>query len=160
MTAAATVQGASRGCTTRPKGYASGAVKMLASRWAGALIVVLALAALAGCTSLETHTMPDVGAPRLAPTDPAKVEIIRAPPTREHDRLGEVTVDASVDPSPPMEKIEAALKERGAALGADAVFIVHDGIHPVGYYAWGPWWSPSVSTIAGRIVVGVALKYK
>ena len=133
---------------------------MPASRPARALVVALTLTALAGCTSLETHTMPYVGAPRLAPTDPAKVEIIRAPPTREHERLGEVTVDASVEPSPPMEKIEAALKERAAALGADAVFVVHDGIHPVGYYAWGPWWSPTLSAIPGRIVVGVALKYR
>lgn len=135
-------------------------MKTLAFRFAQALVAALTLAALTGCTSLETRTMPYVGAPRLAPTDPAKIELLRAPPTREHDRLGEVTVDASVDPSPPMEKIEAALKEQVAALGADAVFIVHDGIHPVGYYAWGPWWSPSVSTIAGRIVVGVAVKYK
>jgi hypothetical protein len=133
---------------------------MLAFRFARALVVALALAALTGCTSLETRTMPYVGAPRLAPTDPAKVELLRAPPTREHDRLGEVTVDASVDPAPPMERIEAALKQQGAALGADVVFIVHDGIHPVGYYAWGPWWSPTMSTVTGRIVVGVALKYK
>jgi hypothetical protein len=124
--------------------------------WAAALLLL----AGAGCASLNTRTMSYVGAPRCAPTDPARVELLRQPPTRNHDRLGEITVDASVDPAPPMEKIEAALKQQGAALGADAVFIVHDGIHPVGYYAWGPWWSPSVSTIPGRIVVGVALKYK
>ncbi len=104
--------------------------------------------------------MPYVGAPRLAPTDPAKVVILRTPPTRAHERLGEVTVDASVEPSPPMEKIEAALRERAAALGADAVLIVHDAIQPMGYYAWGPWWAPSVSAVSARIVVGVALKYK
>jgi hypothetical protein len=104
--------------------------------------------------------MPYVGAPRYAATDPTQVELLREPPKRNHDRLGEITVDASVDPAPPMEKIEAALRQQGATLGADAVFIVHDGIQPVGYYAWGPWWAPSVSTVPGRIVVGVALKYK
>lgn len=126
--------------------------------WAG--VGALLLAVLAGCTSLQTRTMPYVGAPRLAPTDPAQIEILHAPPTRGHDRLGEVIVDASVDPSPPIEKIEAALRQRAAAMGADAVFIVHDSIQPVGYQTWGPWWSPSVSAVPGRIVVGVALKLK
>jgi hypothetical protein len=135
-------------------------VSIPTSRLAQIVVAVLLLGAATGCTSLETHTMSYVGAPRLAPTDPAQVGLIREPPTRPHERLGEITVDASVEPSPPMEKIEAALKQQGAALGADVVFIVHDGIHPVGYYAWGPWWSPSVSTVAGRIVVGVALKYR
>jgi hypothetical protein len=124
------------------------------------LALGLALAALSGCTSLDTRTMPYVGVPRHAASDPARVELLRTPPTRNHERLGEVTVDASVDPAPPMEKIEAALKRQAATLGADAVVIVHDGIHPVGVYAWGPWWSPSVSTIPGRVVVGIAVRYK
>jgi len=135
-------------------------VNTLARRIAGRLVLVLFLAALTGCTSLDTRTMPYVGVPRYAASDPAKVELLRTPPTRDHDRLGEVTVDASVDPAPPMEKIEAALKQEAARLGADAVVIVHDGIHPVAYYAWGPWWSPSVSSIPGRVVVGIAVKYK
>ncbi|HNQ87109.1 MAG TPA: hypothetical protein PKM73_00590 [Verrucomicrobiota bacterium] len=135
-------------------------MKTPAFRLARAGLAALLLAALTGCTSLQTRTMPYVGAPRLAPTDPATIVILHAPPAGEHERLGEVTVDASVDPSPPMEKIEAALRTRAAALGANAVFIVHDSIQPVGYYTWGPWWSPSVSSIPGRIVVGVALRLK
>ncbi len=130
------------------------------SRRAGALILGVALVALTGCASLETHTMQYVGAPRLTPTDPAKVQILRTAPTRAHERLGEVTVAASVEPSPSIEKIESALKERAAALGADAVLIVHDAIQPIGYYGWGPWWGPPVSTVSGRVVVGVALRYK
>jgi hypothetical protein len=132
----------------------------LIRRCAGRLGLALALAALSGCTSLDSRTLPYVGAPTYPPTNPAQVELLRTPPTRAHDRLGEVSVRASVDPAPPMEKIEGALKQRAANLGAEAVLIVHDGIQPVAVYAWGPWWSPSLSTIPGRIVVGIAIRYR
>ena len=98
--------------------------------------------------------------PRYAPTSGAQVEILHSEPARAHDKLGEIVVDASIDPPPAVEKSEAALRREAAKLGADALVIVHDRAQAVGAQVWGPWWAPSVSTIENRLIVGVAIKYK
>jgi hypothetical protein len=87
------------------------------------------------------------------------VEILRTQPTRPHDRLGEIMVDASTDPPPPIDKVEARLRDEAAKLGADAVVVVYDRVQPVGAYVTGPWWGPSVQTITGRKLIAVAIKY-
>jgi len=127
--------------------------------WAGVLVAG-GLACLTGCTSLSSRSVAYVGAPRFGPTDAAQIEILQAEPSRAFDKLGEAVVNASVDPAPAVEKIEARLRREAARLGADAVYLVHDRTEAVGAVLMGPWWSQSYSAIQGRIVVGVAIKYK
>ena len=101
-----------------------------------------------------------VGVAHQPPGEAAKVEILRAEPTRPHDRLGEVMVDATTDPAPPIEKVEERLRQEAATLGADAVVVVHDRIQPTAVYVTGGWWTRSVQTVTGRKLIGVAIKYK
>jgi len=115
---------------------------------------------LISCASIDSHTTQYVGAAHPLPTDPTAVEILRAVPTRPHERIGEVKVDASTDPAPPVTDVEARLRKEAAKIGADAVVVVYDRIQPVGAYVSGSWWGGSVSTISGRVLIGVAIKYK
>lgn len=123
-------------------------------------LVAVGLALLAGCTSLSSRNVAYIGAPRFGPTDPSRIEILQAEPDRAHDKLGETVINASVDPAPSVDKLEARLRREAARLGADAVYLVHDRTEAVGAVAMGPWWSQSFSPIQGRIVVAVAIKYK
>ncbi|MCX8109265.1 MAG: hypothetical protein N3G20_10725 [Verrucomicrobiae bacterium] len=125
----------------------------------GTLFGLLLVGATA-CSSFSTRTLQYVGAPRPPSTSPAQVEILRTEPTKPYEKLGEVVIDASIDPSPKIEKIEDSLRRNAAKLGADAVYLVHDQIHPVGVVVTGPWWSPMVSSVRGRLIVGIAIKYK
>jgi hypothetical protein len=114
---------------------------------------------LASCTSINATTMQYVGAPHLPPSDPASVEILRAEPIRPHARLGEIVVDASTEPAPPITEIEDKLRAEAAKLGANAVVVVVDRVQPTGAYVSGPWWGRSVDVITGRKLVGVAIRY-
>lgn len=115
---------------------------------------------LAACATVDATTTQYVGVPRFAPTVPAAVQILRVEPRRPHERLGEIVVDASTDPAPPIEQVENKLREEGAKIGADAVVVVVDRIQPVGAYVSGPWWGGSIQTITGRKLIGVAIKYR
>jgi len=120
------------------------------------LLVIL----LTSCASISSNTVQYVGVPHFAPSDPASVEILRTEPTRPHDRLGEIIVDASTDPAPPIAKVEERLRKEAAKLGADAAVVVYDRIQPVGVFVSGTYWSRSASTITGRKLIGIAIKYK
>jgi hypothetical protein len=124
------------------------------------LATVLFLLAGTGCSYYRSATMGYLGAPPATPTDPAQIDILQSPPSRPHDRLGEIVVNASLDPAPDRAKIEARFRREGARLGADAVFIVQDQAQPTGWWMTGPYWSPSVSTVNTRVIVGVAIKYR
>lgn len=124
-------------------------------------ILLLGLVAvLVSCSSVSVTTMPYVGAPRFPASDPAGVEILRTEPPRPHERLGEVEVDASTEPAPPIAEVEQKLRAEAAKMGADAVVVVHDRIQPVGAFVAGPWWGRDVDVITGRKLVGVAIKYR
>ena len=45
-----------------------------------------------------------------------------------HDALGEVVVDASIQPAAPIEQIEDKLRSEAAKMGADAIVIQVDRI--------------------------------
>lgn len=126
--------------------------------WCGVLCAAGLL--LAGCSSLSSHHLAYIGAPRSSATDATRVEILRGEPTRAHAKLGEVVVTASLDPSPTIDKIEGRLRQEAAKLGADAVVLVQDRAENVGAVATGPWWSYSISNVQGRVLVGIAIKYK
>jgi|SRR5882672_4746301 len=130
------------------------------SRTAVLVGITAAAFALAACVTLSATTSPYAGAPHPAAVDPAAVQIMRTQPTRPHEQLGEIVVDASVDPAPPITDVEAKLRAEAATLGADAVVVVLDRVQPVGAYVAGPYWSRSVQTITGRKLVGIAIKYR
>jgi hypothetical protein len=116
--------------------------------------------ALGACATIDAISTQYIGAPRPAPTDPAQVAIVHAVPTQPHDGLGEIIVDASTSPAPPVEDVEGRLRAEAARMGADAVLIVVDRIQPIGTYVYGSYWGPSFQPVTGRRVVGVAIKYR
>ena len=91
------------------------------------LALGLVLAGLAGCSSIDARTTQYVGAPHPSPTAAATVEVLRSEPTRPHVRLGEIVVDASVSPPPPITDVEQKLREQAASIGGDAVVVVYPG---------------------------------
>lgn len=127
-------------------------------RW---LLPVAVVCATASCATLSATSMQYVGTPRLPPSNPAGVEILRAPPARPHERLGEVSVTASTAPAPAMADVEDRIRTKASTLGADAVVVVYDALQPVGVYATGGWWlDRNVYTVTGRRLVAVAIKYR
>jgi hypothetical protein len=131
----------------------------IAAVFRGTLLAALA-PVLASCASIDATVTQYAGAPRFPPSDPAAVEILRSDPMRPHERLGEVEVDASAQPAPPIAEVEDKLRVEAAQLGADAVVVVVDRIQPVGAFVSGPWWGRDVDVIKGRKLVGVAIKYR
>jgi hypothetical protein len=73
--------------------------------------------------------------------------------------LGEIVVDTSTEPAPPVADVEDKLRTEAAKLGANAVVVVLDRLQPVGAFVSGPWFGRDVDVIKGRKVVGVAIKY-
>ena len=68
-------------------------------------------------------------------------------------------IDASVDPAPPIEAVEARLRNEAAKIGADAVVVVHDRIQRVGTVVSGGYGYRTVFPVTGHRLVGVAIKY-
>jgi hypothetical protein len=124
-----------------------------------AALIASALA-LAACATVDAQTTAYVGVEHPAPTLPSEVQILRTEPTRPSVRLGEILIDASIDPAPPITQVEQKLREEGAKLGADAVVVVYDQIQPVAAYVTGPLWSRDIDTIQGRKLKGIAIKYQ
>jgi hypothetical protein len=124
------------------------------------LVLAFLIAMLVACATVDAMSTPYIGAPHPPPTDPARVEILHAPPTQPHDGLGQVVVDASTEPAPPITQIEDKLRTEAAKLGADAIVIVSDQIQPTGVYVTGSYWGRSVDPVIGRRIVGVAVKYR
>jgi hypothetical protein len=93
--------------------------------------------------------------PRFVPTDPRGVELLRREPRRDHIRLGEVWIR----PSYRMNRfyVEGVLREKAAALGAEALVIVADRYfrERVVYSYWhGP------RAVYERHIVGIAIRYR
>ena len=86
--------------------------------------------AVASCAYVEATNTQYVGVPRFPATEPAAVQILRAEPKERHDRLGEVFLQVSVDPAPPVAEIEQRLREEAARMGANAVYVVRDFVLP------------------------------
>jgi len=100
--------------------------------------------ALASCAYVDATTTQYVGVPRFPPADAAAVQVLPSEPMRTHDRLGEILLDISVDPAPPLADIEQRLREETAKMGGNAVFVVRDMVNPA----------------AGRKLIGVAIRYR
>jgi len=121
--------------------------------------IIAALFVLTGCNTVSTKSTQYLGGPKFAPTDPATVQILRAMPTRKHVQLGEIRAEPS-STSTDVTKIEAALREQAAKLGADAAVVVVDRVHVTGAMVVGGFLNRSVESIEGRVIVAVAIKYQ
>ncbi len=101
-----------------------------------------------------------VGVAHAAPTNAANVEVLRREPLRPHSRLGEILVDASVEPAPPISDVEQKLRDEAAKIGGDAVVVVYDRIQPQSAYVSGPLWDRDIHTVEGRKLKGIVIKYQ
>lgn len=119
-----------------------------------------AFLALSGCATVDAQTTAYVGVEHPAPTLASEVVVLRTEPLRPHVRLGEVLIDASVEPAPPITEVEQKLREESAKLGGDAVVVVYDHIQAVGAYVRGGVWSRDIETIEGRKLKGIVIKYR
>jgi hypothetical protein len=128
-----------------------------AYRW---VALILLAGTLVACAKMDVRTTEYVGAPRYQPVDPHSVQILRTEPTVPHDRLGEVEVDASTDPAPPIVKVDEKLTAAAAKLGANAVVVVYDRVQPVAAHVTGPYWGRSIETVSGRKVIGIAIRFR
>lgn len=128
-------------------------------RFVGPALAAVVLASLSACANIDAHTTEYVGVTHAAPTSPASVQVLRSEPTRQHTRLGEVIVDASTEPPPPVADIEQKLKDEAAKIGGDAVVVVYDQIQPVAAVVNGPLWDRDIQTIDGRRLKGIVIRY-
>ena len=131
-----------------------------ARRLSTGLLLLLGAGVLASCSGIKSRELSYAGATHYLAGDPHTVAILRDEPTRQHERIGEIVIDASTDPSPSITKIEQRIRTEAAKMGADAVVIVYDGIMPTNAYVSGPWWGESMENTKGRKIVGVAIKYQ
>lgn len=125
---------------------------------AGGLTATLLV--LSGCASVDATTTAYVGVEHPSPTQPSEVVVLRSEPLRPHIRLGEVLIDATVDPAPPIAEVEQKLREESAKLGGDAVVVVYDHVGRVGTYVNGPLWARDARAIEGRKLKGIVIKYR
>lgn len=93
--------------------------------------------------------------PRFAPTDPTAVNLLRRQPRRDHIQLGEVWIR----PSYRMDRfyVEGVLREKAAAMGADALVIVADRYFREGV-VFNYWHGPRA--VYERHIVGIAIRYR
>lgn len=122
-------------------------------------LAIVLVAALAAATAVSCyrpygyHLYPQT--PRFAPTDPAEVRLLRGEPRQDHVRLGEVWIRPSryADRS----WVEGVLREKAAAMGADALVIVADR-YLRGPVVYNYWYGPR--RIVRRQIVGIAIRYR
>ncbi|MGD1146631.1 MAG: hypothetical protein ABR961_01615 [Thermoanaerobaculaceae bacterium] len=122
------------------------------------LAFLLAMAFLGGCTTISVSSTRYLGVPQFGPTDPNGVEILRHPPRRPHEQLGEVVLEPSGSPS--VADMEQAIRVEAAKMGADAVVLVADKTRRIGTIVDGPWWARNAHPVYGRQIVAVAIRYK
>lgn len=133
---------------------------MNATRILRRLLIATSLGAFAACTSYELKTTPEPGAAKYAPSDPDQIEILRSVPSRAHEKLGEIQVDASTDPAPPLVELGKTLRKEAAKLGADAIVIMQYREVSIPDPKAGTPPPPSAPTIVIHRGIAIAIKYK
>ena len=119
---------------------------------------VMVMVFLSGCApSVSVQSKQYLGGPVYPPTDPASVAILREPPMRPHERIGEITLEP--DDNAPVSMIEQKMQQAAAQMGADAVVIVADRTMRMGAIISGPWYGREISPNLQRVIIAVAIKY-
>lgn len=103
-------------------------LSLLAAGLAASLLV------LHGCATVDAHTTAYVGVEHPAPTLANEVQVLRTEPLRPHVRLGEVLIDASTEPAPPITEVEQKPQESRQARRRYAVVVVYDHIQTTGAF--------------------------
>lgn len=123
-------------------------------------VLVLAGAGLiAGCSQVAATSDRFIGAPIYPATLPANVQVLRQFPTRPYQRIGDVFIEPQSG-NPPDSKIEMALQQEAARMGADAVVITFDRITRAGATISGPVGAGQIQPQYGHAVRAVAIKYQ
>ncbi len=112
----------------------------------------LVLCVMAGCSWVSVDSTPYAGTPGYPPTDPAKVEILRADPARPFYRLGEIHVDFTGNPREPA--MADKIRKAAARMGADAVILSGDTGLPR-----RSWWDQLINPDPDVVISGVAIRY-
>lgn len=141
-----------------PQSSLNGKDFALSLRGCKALALALTVFGLSACANINAHTTEYVGANIRPPRRRLRCRF--CVPTRPHTRLGEVVLDASVEPPPPVTEIEQKLREEAAKIGGDAVVVVYDKIQPVSAYVSGPLWDRDIQTIQGHKLKGIVIRYQ
>jgi len=125
-----------------------------------ACVFMVLLFAVSCARSLRVNYFP--GAPAYPPTAPRSVDLLRHEPLRPHDAFAEIRYD------PPRGlgrgEVEWRLREKGGAIGADALVIEVDTVFRehvwVGPYR--PFRGPRVHRAVERdhIIVAIAIRYR
>jgi len=122
--------------------------------WIPALVLAVLLPSAVSCYRRSGyHFYPRT--PYFGPTDPARVDLLRREPRRDHIRLGEVWIR----PSWRMDRfyVEGVLREKAARMGADALVIVADRYFREGV-VYSYWHGPR--RVYKRQIVGIAIRYR
>jgi len=128
--------------------------KAMKAKWVSIIFLTVLTLAIASCYRPYGYKFyPDV--PRFSPTNPARVDLLRREPRRNHIRLGVVWIR----PSQRMERfyVEGILREKAAAMGADALVIVVDQFFREGV-VFNYWRGPMA--VYERHIVGVAIRFR
>ena len=123
------------------------------AKWIPVLILAILLPNAAACYRQSGyHFYPHT--PQFAPTDPARVDLLRREPRRDHIRLGEVWIR----PTGNMDRfyVEGVLREKAARMGAEALVIVADRYFREGT-VYNYWQGPR--PVYERQIVGIAIRY-
>lgn len=120
-------------------------------------LVLATLSLTAGCSYVSVNTKQYLGVPLYPPTDPASVEILRSEPLKNHEQLGEISLEPTGNP--PVSEIEQKLREAAAKMGANAAVLVADRTMRMGAIATGPLYARQISPDFQRVIIAVAIRY-
>ncbi|MBZ5588520.1 MAG: hypothetical protein LAO05_08150 [Acidobacteriia bacterium] len=114
-------------------------------------------AAFGGCTTISVSSTRYLDVPQFGPTDANAVEIPWHAPRRPHERLGEVLIEPSGNPS--VGEMGQAIRIEAAKMGADAAVLVYDKTRRIVTVVEGRWWTRSAHAVYGRRIIAVAIRY-
>lgn len=123
------------------------------------LIFVLALVIVSCAPALRVHYFP--GAPDYPPTSPGSVDLLRFEPRRPHVAFAEIRYDPPEHAS--RGEVEWSLRNKGAAIGADALVIEVDTLYRdrvwVGPYRTNRGRRVRRAVNKDHIIVAIAIRY-
>jgi hypothetical protein len=124
------------------------------------VLFVLVFLIAACAPPLRVYFFP--GARHYPPTSPASVDLLRDEPRRPHEAFAEIRMDPQARMS--RFEVERRLRERAAAIGADALVIEEDTVYRERVWA-GPYRANrgrrvQRAVVRDHIIVAVAIRYR